>query len=104
MIIDRMGEPGDLRMQLGSNRLHAEPLKRADERMREAVQSVTVSHDAFALHIVKNFAHLVGRKLVMIEKRNKADDRSLKVNVVLPERIVRVNQKSLGRQLLAPSR
>jgi hypothetical protein len=32
----------------------------------------------------------------MIEERNKADDRALEVNVVLPERVVRVDQERLG--------
>jgi hypothetical protein len=83
-------------MQLRRDRLHAEPLKRIHQRVRKAVQAVTVLHNALALHIVEHFAHLLGRKLVMIEKRNEADDGPLKVNVVLPERVVGVDQKGLG--------
>ncbi len=32
----------------------------------------------------------------MIEKRNEADDGPLEIDVVLPERIVRVDQQGLG--------
>jgi hypothetical protein len=39
----------------------------------------------------------------MIEERNEARNRALEINVVFPERIVGVNEKGLGIQLLAPS-
>ena len=96
MVGDRVGETGDLGVQFGRDRLHAEPLKRIHQRVRKTVQAVTVLHNAFALHIVEHFAHLLGRKLVVIEKRNKADDGPLKINVVLPERVVGVDQQGLG--------
>jgi hypothetical protein len=38
---------------------------------------------------------------VVIEEGNKAANSSLEVNVVLPERIVRVNQEGLGKQSLS---
>ena len=58
----------DLRVQLGSDRLHAEPLERVHQRVRKAVQAVTVLHDAFALYVVEHLAHLLGRKFVVIEE------------------------------------
>jgi hypothetical protein len=39
---------------------------------------------------------------VVIEKRNKLGDRPLKVDVIFPERIVSVDEQSLGIQLQAP--
>ena len=77
---------------------NAQAFKRIDQRMREAVQAVSVLHDAFALHIVEHFAHLLGRELVMIEKRDKARDGALEVDVVLPERVVGVDEEGLGKQ------
>ena len=96
MVGDRVGEADDLGMQFRCDRLHAEPLKRIHQRVRKAVQPVAVLHNAFALHIVQHFAHLLGRKLVVIEKRNETRDGALEVNVVLPERIVGVDQQGLG--------
>src|ERR1700683_2723900 len=93
MIFDGVSKAGDLGVQFGSDRLHAKPLKRANERMREAVQAVTMRDDALALRIVEHLAHLLGRKLVVIEKRNKLRDGALEVNVVLPQRVVGVDEK-----------
>ena len=66
--------------------------------MREAVQAVAVLHDAFALDVVEHFAHLLGRKFVMIQKRDEARDRALEVDVVFPERVVGVDEEGLGGQ------
>jgi hypothetical protein len=57
-----------------------------------------MGNDALALHIVENFAYLLGGKLVMIEKRNKLRDGALKVNVILPERVVGVDEEGLCGQ------
>jgi hypothetical protein len=62
------------------------------------VQSITMCHDALALHIVKHFANLLGRKFVVIQKRNELRDRPLEIDIVFPERIVGVNEKVLGMQ------
>ena len=85
----------DLRVQLRRDRLDAEPLKRIHQRVRKAVQAVAVLHDAFALHVVEHLAHLLGRKFVVIEKRNEARDGPLEINVVLPERVVGVDEEGL---------
>jgi hypothetical protein len=66
--------------------------------MREAMQSVPMCHDALALHIVQNFADLLGRKLVMIQERNKLRNGALKVNIIFPERIVGVDEQGLRQQ------
>jgi len=101
MIGDRVSEAVNLRVQLRRNRLHAEPLERIHQRVGEAMQAIAVGHDAFALHIVENLAHLLGRKFVVVEKGNKLGDRALKVDVVFPERIVGVDEKGLGEQALS---
>jgi hypothetical protein len=98
MIRDRVGKAGDLGMQFRRNRLNREPLKRIHQRVRKAVQAVPVLHNAFALNIVQNLTHLFRRKLVMIEKRNETRDRPLKIYVVLPERVVGVDEEGLRGQ------
>jgi hypothetical protein len=39
----------------------------------------------------------------MIEERNELLDGPLEINIVLPERVVGVDEEGLGIQLLAPS-
>src|ERR1700678_1276364 len=63
--------------------------------MQKAMQPVAMLHDAFALHVVKNAAHLRGSKFVMIEKRYETGDDALKVDVVFPEGVVGVDKKGL---------
>jgi hypothetical protein len=72
MIGDAVGEAVDLGVQLGRDRLTLSRSNVSTSACAKAVQAVAVLHDAFALHIVEHFAHLLGRKLVMIEKRNEA--------------------------------
>jgi hypothetical protein len=88
----------DLGMQLGRDRIHTEPLKRIHQSVSKAVKAVTMRHDAFPLHIIEYSAHLLGRKLVMIEEGNESRDGTLEVNIVFPERIIRVDQEGLRRQ------
>jgi hypothetical protein len=55
--------------------------------------------DALAFHIVQNFADLFRRELMMIQERDEPRDRPLEVNIVLPERVVGVDEESLGQGL-----
>ena len=93
-----MGEPVDLRVQLGCDRTNAEPLKRMYKSMGKAMQTVAMRHDAFPLHIVENPTHLLGRELMVVEERNEVRDGPLKIDVVLPERVVSVEEEGLGKQ------
>ena len=92
MIFDQKREAFDLRVQLRRNRIGAELLKRIHQRVRKTVQPVPVLHHAIPLHIVQHFSYLLGRKLVMIQKGNKARNRTLEINVVFPECVVRINE------------
>ena len=74
----------------------AQALKSVDQRMRETVQAVAVLDDAFALDVVEHFANLFRRELVMIQERNEARDGALEVDVVLPERVVGVDEEGLA--------
>src|SRR5215831_6983799 len=84
-----------LLVELGCDRERAEPFESVDERVREAVEAVSVLDDALAFDVVEDFADLVGLELVMVQEFDKARDRTLKVDVVFPERVVGIDEKSL---------
>jgi len=60
------------------------------------VQAVAVFEDRVALDIVESKAYLIGRILAMIEERNEPSDRTFKINIVFPERVIRIDEQSLG--------
>ena len=63
--------------------------------MGEAVQAVAMSKDIFALNVVQDETHLFGRVLLVIEKRDEFGDGTLEVDVVLPKRVVGIDEQSL---------
>ncbi len=68
MVLDDAGEAEDLFVKLWSDRNGAQALEGIDQSVGETVQSVSVLHDAFALDVVEDFPHLLGRELVMVEE------------------------------------
>ena len=92
MLGDGVGKAADGLVQRGRQRLNRQPLETSHQRQREAMHAIAVSANVFALHVVQHLAHLVGRVLMMIEERNEVGDRPLEVNIVLPERVVGVDQ------------
>ena len=88
----------NLGVRLRCDRPDAQAFEGVDKGMRETVQPIAVLYDAFALYVVEDFAHLLGRELVMIEKRDEVRDGALEVDVVLPERVVGVDEEGLGKQ------
>jgi hypothetical protein len=91
-----MRESTDGFVQRGGDRFDCQALESLHQRVTETVQTVTVAYDALALDIIQNLAHLLGRVLVMVQKRNKIRDGPLKVNVVFPERIIGVDEQRLS--------
>src|SRR5215469_11010022 len=96
MILDGVSKASHLRPQFRGDRVCGQLLEGVDERVSEAVQSVSMLDDAFALDVVQNFAHLFGSEPMMIQERNKPADGALEVDVVLPERVVGVDEESLS--------
>jgi hypothetical protein len=47
------------------------------------------------LHAVQNFANVLWRIFAMIQKTYEIRDRALEVHVVLPERVIRVDEQRL---------
>ena len=80
--------------------MNSQPFERANQRMPKAVQPIAMRDNALALHIVEHLPHLLRRKFVVIKKRNELGDRPLKIDIVFPKRIVRVDQKVLAKQAL----
>jgi hypothetical protein len=84
------------RVKFRRDRLGRQPFEASHQRVREAMQPVSVRHDILALHIIQNLADLCGRILMVIEKRNELPDGPLEIDVVLPERVVRIDKERLG--------
>ena len=95
MIFNDVSEAADLCPEFGSDWGGTETLEGVDEGVGEAVQSVSVLNDAFALDVVQDFADLLGRELVMIQEGDEFRDGSLEVDIVFPERVVGVDEESL---------
>src|SRR5438445_12994590 len=98
MLCDSVGEPVNRFVQGGSQRLDGELLEGLHQSMGEAMQAVTQTADAIELHVVQDFAHLLGSKFLMIDDRDEVGDRPLAVDVVLPYRVVVVDEQNLWRE------
>jgi hypothetical protein len=90
-------ETHDLFVKLGRDGNRAQAFESIYQSMGKAVETVSVLHNAFALDVVEDFADLFGLELVMIEEFDEARDGALKVDVVLPECVVGVDEESLGQ-------
>src|SRR5689334_8103210 len=99
---DLDGVLGDLKGELSNGVVHfkcdgclAQAFEAVNQRIGEAVDAVTVLHNAVALNLIQPGAHLQRRVLLMVEERDEAGNRPLEVDVVFPERIVSVDEKCL---------
>jgi hypothetical protein len=95
LIGDGLGEALDSAMLLGGDRGFGELFEAGDEGATEAVQAVAVGEDGCVLDTVKVSADLLGGVEAVIEVGDEAGDGSLEVDVVLPERVVGVDEQSL---------
>ena len=80
---------------LGRNRAIGKLFEAVDQRSAKALQAVAIFSDRRALAGVQVLANLLAGMNTVIEVRNERGNRPLKVNVVLPERVVRVDQERL---------
>src|ERR1700681_222247 len=60
----------------------------------------SVAHETF--DVIENYPHLPARESRMIEKRNEGMDGLLKIDVVLPKCVVRINQEVTPHMLFSP--
>ena len=70
-------------------------LEAGDEGAAEAVEAIAVGQDGGVLDTVEVAADLLGGVDAVIEVGDEAGDRSLEVDVVLPERVVGVDEQGL---------
>ena len=72
-----------------------ELLEAVDEGATEALEAVAVAGDGGALDVVEALADLLGGVDAVIEVGDEAGNRTLEVDVVLPERVVGIDQQGL---------
>src|SRR5690349_4623886 len=93
---DSVGESMDGLVKRRRDGFNGQPLESSNQRVRKAMQAVTVGNDAFALHVIQDLANLYRRVFLMIQKRYEAGDGALEVDVVFPKRVVCVDEQSLS--------
>ena len=101
MLGNTVSKAVDCLVQFGRERVDCKAFEGLHQGVREAVQSVSVGENAFALHVVQHFAHLLWGILVMLQKRNKLRNGTLEVNVVFPERVIGIDEQRLRAVRLA---
>ena len=92
---DGFGESDDAGVLFGGDFGVGELFEAGDERTSEALETVAVFGDGSALAKVEVLADFFIGMDAMIEVGNEGGDGALKVNVVLPERVVGVEEKCL---------
>src|ERR1017187_9078083 len=98
MLGDLVGNTADSFLQLRRDRLYGESLEADPQRVSEAVHAITVLPNVLALDFVKCVANFVRRVLMVIQKGDEIGDRPLEVDVVLPERVIGVDEQVLVGQ------
>ena len=96
MLRNLMGEVVNAFVELGRDGLDGKLFKGRNQRMGEAVQSISVLHNRIPLSIIQNFPYLLRRVFAMIKKRNEASDGALEINIVLPERVIGIDEQGLS--------
>src|ERR1035437_798830 len=93
---DRAGKSlNALPLFIGHGR-RAEPLKTGEQRADETGESVSVSQNGLALGGVQRLTHLSGRVRVVIQIADESGYGTLEVDVVLPQRIVGIDEQRLA--------
>jgi hypothetical protein len=96
LVGDGLGEAGDAFALFGGERFIGELFEAGDERLAEAVETVSVCGDGGVLDAVEVAADLFIAVNAVIEVGDERGDSSLEVDVVLPERIVGVYEERLS--------
>src|SRR5262245_44437228 len=64
--------------------------------MSKTMRAVAAFQNGFAFYLIQKQADLVGSHLLMVEPAHELRDGSLEVDVVLPQRVVGIDEQSLG--------
>ena len=95
MLGDGLGEAKDALVLFWCDGSVGELLEAVDERATKTVEPVAVGRDGGVFAVVKMLANLLGRMHTMVEVGDKRSDGTLEVDVVLPQRVVRVDEQCL---------
>ena len=95
MLGDGLGEAKDALVLFWCDGSVGELFEAVDERATKTVEPVAVGRDGGVFAVVKMLANLFGRVDTMVEVGDKRSDSTLEVDVVLPQRIVRVDEECL---------
>src|ERR1700733_2391144 len=82
-------------MSFGSNRRFGQLFKTVDQRSPKALNAVAMRSNRRALTKIEMLANLFHCMHLVVEKRDERGNRSLEINIVLPKRVVRVDQQRL---------
>src|SRR5262249_32025989 len=93
---DAPGKARDPLVQFGCDGKGAEVLEGIDQCGAKAGESIAVLDYAAALDLDQLRVNLLGRVVLVVEKRDELGDRLVEVDVVFPERIVGVDEQRLG--------
>ena len=95
LIGDRLREADDAIVFVWRDGAVGELLEAGDERVTKTVESVAASGDGGVFDMVETLANLLGAVDTVIKVGDEGGDGPLKVDIVLPQRVVRINQQSL---------
>ena len=99
LVGDGLGEADDAFVLLGGEGLVGELLEAGDEGLAEAVETVALRGDGGVLDAVEVAADLGGAVNAVVEVGDEGGDGALEVDVVLPERVVGVDEERLSCRL-----
>jgi hypothetical protein len=92
---DGLGEADDAFVLVRRDGDARELLEAVDEGLAETSETVAAGDDGGVLAAVEMFADLLGSVDAVVEIRNEGRDGALEVDVVLPERVVSVDEQGL---------
>jgi len=95
LIGDGLREAEDAGVLVGSDGPVGELLEAGDERLAEAVQAVATGRDGGVLDVIESFSNLLGIVDAVVEVGDEGGDGALEVDVILPERVVGVDEQRL---------
>jgi hypothetical protein len=99
LVGDGLRKAEDARVFLRGQRLVGELLEARDQGLAKTLQPVAGFGDGGALAGVQTLPHLGGRMHTVVQVGDERGDRALKIDIVLPQRVVGVEQQGLAGRL-----
>ena len=99
MLCNGLDEAEDARVFLRGDRRVRQLLEAGHQRAAKALEAVAVRRDRCVLHAVQVGADLLGSVGAVVVLGDKRRNRALDINIVLPQRIVGVEEQGLAGRL-----